>query len=62
MNMSGFKRQATTIKCKELWQPSLLSITFPIGYTKLDFDMVTVFPGEKKTITKMKENHYDSTK
>ncbi len=34
------------IKCKEMWQPSLLSITFPIGDTELDFDMVAVFPGE----------------
>lgn len=34
------------IKCKEMWQPSLLSITFPIGDTELDCDMVAVFPGE----------------
>ena len=50
------------IKCEELWQNSMLSITFPIGDTELDFYMVVVFPGEKKTIKKMKDNHYDSTK
>ena len=48
--MSGFRRRATTIKCKELWQHSLLSITFPIGDTELYFYMVAVFPGKKKTI------------
>lgn len=30
-----------------MWQPSLLSITFPIGDTEFDFDMVSVFPGEQ---------------
>lgn len=44
-----YHNRIDTIKCKELWQPSLLSITFPIGDTELDFDMVAVFPGEKKT-------------
>lgn len=39
--MSGFRRRATTIKCKELWQPSLLSITFPIGDTELYFYLTT---------------------
>ena len=34
------------IKCEELWQNSMLSITFPIGDTEFDFDMVAVFPGE----------------
>ena len=42
------------IKCEELWQNSMLSITFPIGDIELDFDMVAVFPGEKKTIKKIK--------
>ena len=46
--MSGFRRRATTIKYKELWQHSLLSITFPIGDTELDFDMVAVFPEKKE--------------
>ena len=52
--MSGFRRRATTIKCKGPWQHSLLSITFPIGDTELDFDMVAVFPVEKRTIKKIK--------
>ena len=60
--MSGFRRRVTKTKCKELWKHSLLSITFPIGDTELDFDMVAVFPGEKNTIKKMKENPYGSTK
>lgn len=34
------------IKCKEIRQDSILSITFPIGDTELDFDMIAVFPGE----------------
>lgn len=34
------------IKCEELWQNSMLSITFPIGDTELDFDMIAVYPGE----------------
>lgn len=34
------------ITCEELWQNSILSITFPIGDTEFDFDMIAVFPGE----------------
>ena len=34
------------IKCKEIRQNSILSITFPIKDTNFDFDMVAVFPGE----------------
>lgn len=34
------------VKCEELWQNSILSITFPIKDTNFDFDMVAVFPGE----------------
>lgn len=34
------------IKCKEIRQNSILSITFPIEDTNLDCDMVAVFPGE----------------
>lgn len=34
------------VGCEELRQNSILSITFPIKDTNLDFDMVAVFPGE----------------
>ena len=34
------------IKYKEIRQNSILSITFPIRDTELDFDTVAVFPGE----------------
>lgn len=45
-----YHNRIDAIKCEELWQNSMLSLTFPIGDTEFDFDMIVVFPGEKKTI------------